>query len=113
MEALHLPADDDGQNTQYYSLIDLRAFEKKQYGKDFAKWLSENRTDLDILDDLAAKKGVVLMYGPGFGAPEGTVRISLANLNVGDYAEIADRIIELMDEYYQEYEEEMAADQAA
>lgn len=113
MEALHLSPDDDDQNTQYYSLVDLRAFEKKQYGKDFVKWLSENRTDLDILDDLAAKKGVVLMYGPGFGALEGTVRISLANLNVGDYKEIADRIIELMDEYYQEYEEEMAADQAA
>ena len=113
MEALHLSPDDDDQNTQYYSLVDLRAFEKKQYGKDFVKWLSKNRSDLDILDDLAAKKGVVLMYGPGFGAPEGTVRISLANLNVGDYKEIADRIIELMDEYYQEYEEEMAADQAA
>lgn len=113
METLDLPADDEDQNTQYYTLLNLRALVKKHYGKDFVKWLSKNRTDLDILNDLAEKKGVVLMYGPGFSAPKGTVRISLANLNVGDYAEIADRLIELMDEYYKEYEEEMAAEPAA
>ena len=53
------------------------------------------------------------MYGPGFGAPEGTVRISLANLNEEDYAEIAKRLFELLDEYYVEYEAEMMANKAA
>ena len=44
------------------------------------------------------------MYGPGFSAPEGTVRISLANLNAEDYTEIAGRLFELLDDYYAEYE---------
>ena len=57
-----------------------------------------------LLDDLATKKGVVLMYGPGFDAPEGCVRVSLANLNKEDYVEIAQRMNELFDEYYEEYE---------
>ena len=53
------------------------------------------------------------MYGPGFSAPEGTVRISLANLNSEDYAEIGRRLFELLDEYYEEYEEETVLDEAA
>ena len=53
------------------------------------------------------------MYGPGFNAPEGTVRISLANLNAVDYTEIARRLFELLDDYYAEYEAETKLDQAA
>jgi aspartate/methionine/tyrosine aminotransferase len=44
------------------------------------------------------------MYGPGFDAPEGNVRISLANLNSKDYKEIVSRMMELLDEYYEEFE---------
>ncbi len=44
------------------------------------------------------------MYGPGFNTPSGFVRISLANLNTEDYVEIANRIIELLDEYHVLYE---------
>ena len=54
-----------------------------------------------------------LMYGPGFNAPEGTVRISLANLNAEDYVEIARRLFELLDDYYAEYESESTLDEAA
>ena len=54
------------------------------------------------MNDLAGRKGVVLMYGPGFSAPGGTVRVSLANLNTEDYAQIARRLFELLDEYYAE-----------
>jgi len=52
------------------------------------------------------------MYGPGFDAPEGTVRISLANLNEEDYVEIARRLFELLDDYYSEYKTS-AMDEAA
>ena len=41
------------------------------------------------------------------------MRISLANLDTGDYVEIADRMFELLDEYYEEYEESVIMDQAA
>ena len=53
------------------------------------------------------------MYGPGFSAPEGVVRISLANLNTEDYIAIADRLFELIDECYEEYESISAMDLAA
>lgn len=43
--------------------------------------------EIGFLNDLAGRKGVVLMYGPGSSAPEGTVRISMANLYAEDYVE--------------------------
>ncbi|MBR3016365.1 MAG: bifunctional aspartate transaminase/aspartate 4-decarboxylase [Clostridia bacterium] len=113
MNALELPVDDSTQNTQYYTLVDVLSIVGNRYGSDFADWLIESRTEIDFLNDLAGKKGVVLMYGPGFSAPEGTVRISLANLNAEDYTEIARRLFELLDEYYTEYEAEIMLDEAA
>ena len=68
--------------------------------------LKENKTEIDFLNDLAGEEGVVFMYGPGFEAPDGTVRISLANLNKEDYKEIARRLYELLDQYYEVFEEE-------
>lgn len=112
MNALGLPADDSTQNTMYYTLVNVQSLSEKRYGADFAAWLLESRTEIEFLDDLAAKKGVVLMYGPGFDAPEGTVRISLANLNEEDYVEIARMVFELQDDYYSEYKTS-AMDEAA
>ena len=113
MDALGLPADEGTRNARYYTLLDVSALSGSRYGEDFAEWLSESRTEIDFLNDLAKKKGVVLMYGPGFSAPEGTVRISLANRNKEDYTELARRLFELLDEYYEEYEAETALDNAA
>ncbi len=102
MTALGLPADESVQNAQYYTLIDVMTLAELRYGADFVLWLKNSRTEIDFLNDLAEKKGVVLMYGPGFSAPDGTVRISLANLNADDYTEIARRLFELLDDYYAE-----------
>ena len=113
MSALGLPADDSAQNARYYTLVDVLTIAENRYGEDYALWLRNSRTEIDFLNDLAAKKGVVLMYGPGFSAPEGTVRISLANLNTEDYTEIAGRLFELLDDYYAEYEAEAGMEQAA
>ena len=112
MNALGLPADDSAQNARYYTLVDVLAIASARYGEDFADWLKDSRTEIDFLNDLAGKKGVVLMYGPGFNASEGTVRISLANLYTEDYVEIASRLFELLDEYYTEYETEAVPDAA-
>ena len=111
--ALGLPADESGGNAAYYALVDVTAIAADRYGEDFAAWMWETRSEIDFLNDLAALKGVVLMYGPGFSAPEGTVRISLANLNAEDYTEIVRRLFELLDEYYAEYEAETALENAA
>ena len=113
MNAFGLPADESGQNARYYALVDINTISEARYGDEFADWLSEYRSGLDFLNDLAERKGVVLMYGPGFDAPEGTVRISLANLDSEDYVEIVRRLYELLDEYYEEFEAETALDQAA
>ena len=53
----------------------------EQYGEDFAEYIRDSMTEVDFLNDLAQKKGFVVMYGSGFEAPDGTIRISLANLN--------------------------------
>ena len=104
MKALGLEPDMSGENARYYALVDVNALIADRYGEEFAQWKKDNVSDLDLLNDLADRKGVVIMYGPGFDAPEGNVRISLANLNSDDYKEIASRLLELLDEYYEEFE---------
>lgn len=106
MEGLELQADDCENNSHYYTVVDIYALIAAKYGQDFLDWFKENKTEIDFLNDLAGKEGVVFMYGPGFEAPDGTVRISLANLNKEDYKEIARRLYELLDQYYEVFEEE-------
>lgn len=103
MDALGMPADTGGQNARYYTLVDINALVEQKYGKEFLQELRKDIDDKTFLSDLATKKGVVLMYGPGFDAPEGCVRVSLANLNKDDYVEIARRVNELLDEYHEEF----------
>jgi aspartate 4-decarboxylase len=104
MNALGLEPDNGEENARYYALVDINKLITDRYGEEFAQWKKDNITDISFLNDLASKKGVVLMYGPGFDAPEGNVRISLANLNSKDYKEIVSRMMELLDEYYEEFE---------
>ena len=102
MDALGLASDESTTYAKYYALVDVYVLAEAEYGSDFAWWLKTEKTEIDFLNDLAGRKGVVLMYGPGFSAPDGTVRISLANLNTEDYVEIGRRLFELLDEYYAE-----------
>ena len=106
IESLGLELDDTKSNSMYYMVLDLNSYIAKNYDEDFLAWKKENIDDLQLLNDLASKEGVVLMYGPGFDAPEGFVRISLANLNKEDYVEIARRLNELLDSYYATYQSE-------
>ncbi len=101
MNAIGLPSDAAEENAKYYAVIDMQELIKKHYDDKFAEWMNTNVSNLDFLNDLAKEKGVVLMYGPGFDAPEDTVRVSLANLDKEDYVELASRIYELLDEYYE------------
>ena len=113
MDTLGLPVDNQTANAKYYTLIDIQDLCTRNYDKNFANWIKENITDLEFLNDLAARKGLVLMYGPGFKAPEGTIRISLANLYEKDYKELGKRLFELLDEYYEEYNGEQTVPDAA
>ena len=61
---------------------------EKVYGPDFVKFLRKNYECTDVLFRLAEKSGVVLMHGGGFGGPEWSVRVSLANLPEETYPKI-------------------------
>ncbi len=100
MAAIGIEPDEAVNNAKYYCVFNIYTAAEKAHGKAFADALRKDVNELNFLNDLASKKGVVLMYGPGFNAPEGYARVSLANLNKEDYVEIAKRIYELMDEYY-------------
>ena len=88
----------------YYTLVDVNDLAKRRHGEGFAAWKASEVGDVKFLEDLAVREGVVLMNGPGFDAPAGCVRVSLANLNKDEYVEIARRVNELLDGYYAEYE---------
>ena len=109
METLDLPFEKDRGDAMYYALINLYKVAGIHYGQAFADWLSENVNEIDFLNDFAGRYGVVLMYGPGFGAEKGSVRVSLANLNEADYVDIGKRLLMLLDEYYSEFEIKEAA----
>lgn len=104
MNALNLAKDEDVNNAKYYCLLDLKNMFKVRYSEEFKTYITSKYTLLDILNDLASIEGVVVMYGPGFDAPDWSIRISLANLNKDQYIELARRIYELFDEYFEKYQ---------
>ena len=56
MNALGLPAEDNGNSARYYALVDILALSSNRYGEDFSKWLSESRTEIEFLNELQQKK---------------------------------------------------------
>ncbi|OPY73020.1 MAG: Bifunctional aspartate aminotransferase and L-aspartate beta-decarboxylase [Syntrophorhabdus sp. PtaU1.Bin058] len=84
----------------YYTTIDIPRLAERRFGKDFVLWLESAYEPIDFVWNLADKKGVVLMDGGGFAAPEMSVRVSLANLFKNDYTKIGKAISELLAEYY-------------
>ena len=102
-KALKLSLDRSRENAKYYSMINIYYLAEKRYNKDFREYLENNFDHLDFLVNLAQKNGVLLMDGMGFGAKDGTLRISQANLPTEDYYLIGKQILELLSEYYKEY----------
>jgi aspartate 4-decarboxylase len=60
----------------------------------------------EALFRLAKETGVILLPGRGFGTPHQSARISLANLNEYDYANIGRFLRKLASEYYAEFLEQ-------
>jgi len=89
----------------YYTTIDIVALAETRYGRDFADWMEKQHEPIDFVWRLAEEKGIVLMDGGGFDAPEMSVRVSLANLRKKDYEVIGKGISELLEEYRREWEE--------
>ena len=100
--ALGLPEDNDRTNTKYYSLINIYTLAGRIYGSEFEQYLRENMDGDDFMLRLSQEEGVVLMMGEGFGAMEGTLRVSQANLKDDQYELVGYRILRILKDYFNE-----------
>jgi aspartate 4-decarboxylase len=98
---LTLPQDDT--RAFYYVELDLMVWAEKEYGPEFAAFLRENYECVDVLFRLAEHSGVVLMHGGGFGGPDWSVRVSLANLPEDTYPKIGQFLRETAMGYVDEW----------
>lgn len=99
-KALDLPPPEDRYSADYYVTIDIPRLAAQRHGAAFRDWLVEEHEPIDFVWRLAHEKGVVLMDGGGFDAPEMSIRVSLANLADTAYDRIGKAIVALLSEYY-------------
>ncbi|RJP26272.1 MAG: bifunctional aspartate transaminase/aspartate 4-decarboxylase [Actinobacteria bacterium] len=97
---LNLACRHGAEHTCYYSLIDVERLARADYGDDFAHWLTDNASMIEFLFKLAGEKYTVCLPGEGFGAPRWSLRVSLANLEDGDYLTLGENINDVMTGYY-------------
>ena len=102
-EGLGLPITDDDTRASYYVELDLMTWAELRYGAKFAAFLRKNYECTDVLFRLAEHSGVVLMHGGGFGGPEWSVRVSLANLPEDTYPKIGHYLKEVAKAYLEEW----------
>ena len=102
-EGLGLTPPPDEDRASYYAELDIMVWAEKFYGTDFMKFLRKNYECTDILFRLAEKSGVVLMHGGGFGGPDWSVRVSLANLAEDTYPKIGQYLKEAASGYVEEW----------
>ncbi len=89
---------------RYYTTIDIRKLARERHGKEFAAWMESAHEPIDFVWRLAEEKGIVLMDGGGFAAPEMSVRVSLANLFKPDYDKIGHGISNLLEDYFRQWQ---------
>ena len=100
---LGLPMVLDPNSVRYYHLLDLESIATQMHGKVFGDWIVGQLRPNELLFRLADETGVVLLPGKGFGTPHPSARVSLANLNESDYANIGRAIRRLATEYFTEF----------
>ena len=83
----------------YYVELDFMVWAEKQYGQEFVDYMVANYEPVDFLFRVAEKSSVVLMDGGGFGGPKWSIRVSLANLNDEDYAQIGNNMRKAAQDY--------------
>ena len=93
----------DSDRAFYYAELDIMVWAERLYGAEFVKFLRQNYECTDILFRLAEKSGVVLLHGGGFGGPDWSVRVSLANLPEDTYPKIGKFLVEAAAGYVEEW----------
>jgi aspartate 4-decarboxylase len=102
-DGVGVPVPHDEERAYYYVELDLMRWAENAYGPEFAKFLKKSYECTDVLFRLAEKSGVVLMHGGGFGGPEWSVRVSLANLREDTYPKIGQYLKEAVEGYVEEW----------
>jgi aspartate 4-decarboxylase len=102
-KALGLELPHDANSVRYYHLLDLEILATRMYDADFARWMVGRLKPNEALFRLAEETGVILLPGRGFGTAHQSARISLANLNEYDYANIGLSIRKLASEFHAQY----------
>ena len=102
-KGLKVSSNDSPENAKYYALINIYKIAQDLYGEAFRDYLTTNFEQIDFLYNLSQKNGVVLMDGVGFGTQAGELRVSQANLPDEDYEIIPKQILELLEEYHQQF----------
>ncbi|WP_432240650.1 bifunctional aspartate transaminase/aspartate 4-decarboxylase [Herbaspirillum robiniae] len=98
---LGLPMPYDENSVRYYHLLDMESLAAQMHGEEFSKWLLKQLKPNEALFRLAEETGVILLPGKGFGATHPSGRVSLANLNEYDYANIGRAIRKMASEYFE------------
>jgi aspartate 4-decarboxylase len=97
---------DDPTRAWYYVDLDFMAWAKERYGQEFVDYMVENYEPVDFLFRVAELSSVVLMDGGGFGGPRWSIRVSLANLNDEDYAQIGNYMRKAAEQYVEAWKSE-------
>jgi aspartate 4-decarboxylase len=74
--------DDDPNQVDYYTILDIEFLGERMYGSKFAEWLRRHIEPSELLFRLAREARVVLLPGKGFGTQHPSGRVSLANERV-------------------------------
>ena len=104
-DGLDLPMPPEEDRASYYAELDVMIWAEKEYGPEFVKFLRKNYECTDVLFRLAEKSGVVLLHGGGFGGPDWSVRVSLANLPEETYPKIGRFLKQAAEGYVKEWKE--------
>jgi aspartate 4-decarboxylase len=104
LDGVGVPMMQDGNRAYYYVELDLIRWAEHTYGAEFGQFLRKNYECTDVLFRLAEKSGVVLMHGGGFGGPDWSVRVSLANLREETYPKIGQYLKEAAQGYVEEWQ---------
>ena len=103
---LGLPMVHDANSVRYYHLLDMESLAAQMHGEEFSQWLLKKLKPNEALFRLAEETGVILLPGRGFGTTHPSGRVSLANLNEYDYANIGRAIRNMASEFFAVFEKE-------
>jgi aspartate 4-decarboxylase len=103
---LGLPMVRDANSVRYYHLLDMESLAAQMHGVEFSQWLLKKLKPNEALFRLAEETGVILLPGRGFGTTHPSGRVSLANLNAYDYANIGRAIRSMASEFFAVFEKE-------